>query len=204
MRDAAEAPSRASRERLELVAHELSSPVSALAALVELFPAAPAELRRRLVALAVTAGRDIERILGDPELLSLRPQRVDLGALATAFSSADVTVVVEGHPLAIVDPTRLRQAIGNLVANGLRHGSHVRIDVKDAAGSVVLDVADDGPGVDPVIDPFARGSSTAGSSGLGLWLARSGAEAHGGTLELLPGGPGACFRLALPSASAVR
>ena len=53
------------------------------------------------------------------------------------------------------------------------------------------------------IDVFARGSSGAGSPGLGLWLSRAIAEAHGGTLELVPEpGPGARFRLSLPSASA--
>ena len=104
-----------------------------------------------------------------------------------------MTVVVDGPAAALADPTRLRQALGNLVANGLRHGSHVTIDVEEASGSVVVDVADDGPGVDPAIDPFARGTSTAGSTGLGLWLARGIAEAHGGTLRLVPGpgrGPG--------------
>jgi len=66
---------------------------------------------------------------------------------------------------------------------------------------VVVDVADDGPGVDPAVDVFARGVSGAGSSGLGLWVARTIAEAHGGSLELEDGhGPGATFRLVLPLA----
>ena len=68
---------------------------------------------------------------------------------------------------------------------------------------VVVDVADDGPGVDPTVDVFARGVSGAGSSGLGLWVARTIAEAHGGSLDLAAEpGPGARFRLSLPSASA--
>jgi two-component system, OmpR family, sensor kinase len=101
------------------------------------------------------------------------------------------------------DPTRLRQVVANLVENGLRHGSRVRLEVGENDGRVVVDVADDGPGVDPTVDVFARGVSSAGSSGLGLWIARTIAEAHGGTLELVTEpGPGARFRLSLPCASA--
>jgi signal transduction histidine kinase len=93
--------------------------------------------------------------------------------------------------------------LANLVANGLRHGTRVELDVTERDGRVVVDVVDDGPGLDPQLDVFARGTSGAGSSGLGLWLGREIAEAHGGSLEVVPGAePGARLRLALPSASA--
>ena len=191
-------------ERLHLLAHELRSPVAALAALAEAYPTAPAGVRRRALELAVEAGRDIERILGDVELLSLRLEPTHVGTLVGAFASDAVEVRIEGDPRATVDPTRIRQAIANLVANGLRHGSHVVLDVRESDGAVLVDVSDDGPGVDSRIDPFARGTSTAGSTGLGLWLALGVAEAHGGTLERVPGGPGARFRLFLPSSSGAR
>jgi len=161
----------------------------------------PDELRR-IVELAVAAGRDVERILADPELVSLRPARVDVGTLVTAFRTQAVEVSIAGNPHVEADATRLRQALANLVANGLRHGSRVRLEVGERDGRVIVEVADDGRGVDPGLDPFARGTSGAGSSGLGLWLARAIAEAHGGSLELVPStGPGARFRLSLPSAS---
>jgi signal transduction histidine kinase len=158
--------------------------------------------RRRIVGLAVAAGRDIERILLDPELLSLRVEHVDLGALVSGLSADGVDVRVAGRSPVDGDPTRLRQALANLVENGLRHGSRVAVDVRELDGRVVVDVADDGPGVDPTVDAFARGVSGAGSSGLGLWVARTIAERHGGTLELAAEpGPGAVFRLSLPRAS---
>ena len=194
------------RERLQLVAHELRSPVAALAALADALPAAPAAARTRLVELAVAAGRDIERLLADPELFSLRRELVDVGRVVSSFSKdGEVSVTVFGQPRAHADPTRLRQAIGNVVANALRHGSRVTIQVGTGTDTVVVDVVDDGPGVDADIDPFARGTSGAGSTGVGLWLARGIAEAHGGTLRLLPGPDGgARFRLVLPSASGGR
>jgi signal transduction histidine kinase len=185
-----------------VLAHELRSPVAALVALAEAAPGVPATGRPRLVELAAAAARDIERLLTDSDLFSLRLELVDLGPLVSALATDTVVVSVEGRPRTRADPTRLRQAIANLVANGLRHGSHVAIEVVERDGRVIVDVKDDGPGIDPTLDPFERGVSGVGSSGVGLWVARSIAEAHGGSLVLVPGpGPGARFRLALPSAS---
>ena len=189
--------------RLGLLVHEIRSPVAALATLAAAAPELPAAERASAVALAIAAARDIDRILTDPALVSLHRERVDVAALVAAVAGDEVDVSLAGRPSVEGDPTRLRQALANLVANAFRHGAHVRIEVGESEGSVVVEVADDGPGVDPDVDLFARGASGAGSSGLGLWLARAVAEAHGGSLELLPGdGPGARFRLSLPSASA--
>lgn len=195
-----------SSERLGLLAHELRSPVAALVGLAEAAPrAANAPERRRFVALAVAAARDIDRLLTDPDLLSLRRGSVDLSALVRGF--AGPSVEIHGAPAGVVegDATRLRQLVANLVANGLRHGGRVEIEIGARDDRVVVDVSDDGPGVAPGLDPFARGVGTAGSTGYGLWLARAVAEAHGGSLELVDDeAAGARFRLALPSASAGR
>ena len=195
-----------SGERLAILAHELRSPVAALAALA----AAADEVvlvddRRRLLELAIAAARDVDRLVSDPELLSLRYETVDVDELAAGFAGPGVDVRSGGGATVEGDPTRLRQAVANLVANGLRHGSHVTVDVSAADGSVRLEVADDGPGLTPELDPFERGVGMAGSTGYGLWLARAVAEAHGGTLDLVPGdGAGARFKLVLPLASVGR
>jgi two-component system, OmpR family, sensor kinase len=194
----------ADAERLRIVAHELRSPVAALAALAEAASAtADEEVLRRVIALGIAAARDVERIVSDPELLSLRLEHVDVAQLAAAFAAPSVTVEARGEARLNGDATRLRQAIANLVANALRHGAHAVVEVTEADGLVVVSVSDDGPGVDATIDPFARGASGAGSSGYGLWLARAIAEAHGGTLEIdnAPGA-GARLTLSLPSSSA--
>jgi two-component system, OmpR family, sensor kinase len=193
-------------EHLAVVAHELRSPVAALVALAAAAPTAAAADRRRLVELAIAAGRDIERLMVDADPRVLRPEVVDLAALASAFAGERVDVeVAVARALVEGDPTRLRQALANLVANGLRHGTHVRVVVGQRAASVVVDVGDDGAGVDFGIDVFARGASGVGSTGLGLWVARSIAEAHGGSLELVDGpASGASFRLCLPAASGAR
>ena len=75
----------------------------------------------------------------------------------------------------------------------------------DGGPRLVLTLADEGPGVPPEIrdrlfEPFVtRGKK--GGTGLGLAVARRFVEDHGGTLELLPEGPGARFRIAMPVAA---
>jgi signal transduction histidine kinase len=118
-----------------------------------------------------------------------------------------------------VDGARLAQVVSNLVRNGIRFtpdGGHVSVVARRDSGDLVIDVTDDGIGI-PVEHraglferPFmVRGSlhhhssSTlefnSGGLGLGLPIARSLVEAHGGTLTLRDApGPGSTFTIRLP------
>jgi len=115
-------------ERFRIVVHELRSPVAALEALAAAARTTydPATLRR-MVALGIAAARDVERIVADPELLSLRLDGVDVAALAAEFAAPSVEVEANGEASVRGDATRLRQAIANLVANALRHGTRAVI-----------------------------------------------------------------------------
>jgi len=190
-------------ERLRIVVHEVRSPVAALDALATAAAATDdPELIRRLVDLGVAAARDVARLVSDPELVSLRLERVDIAALAATFATPVVSVETDGPATVDGDATRLRQVLSNLVANALRHGTRAAIEVRTRNRRVVVSVADDGPGIRAGADPFAHGASGAGSTGYGLWLSRAIAEAHGGTLELGKAPErGACLRLSLPSSS---
>lgn len=105
--------------------------------------------------------------------------------------------------LARVTPGRLREAIGVLVDNAVRHGGgtitlSARPGASSREGLVVVEVSDAGAGVPEELAPhvFDRGVSGAASTGVGLALARALVEADGGRLELSSARP-ATFALYL-------
>jgi len=106
--------------------------------------------------------------------------------------------------LARATPGRLREAIGVLLDNSLRHGTGtVTIAARRGEGTAVIEVSDGGPGVPDELAAhvFERGVSGGGSTGVGLALARALVDADGGRLELSTSRP-ATFALFLPVAKA--
>ena len=104
-----------------------------------------------------------------------------------AAAGRQLTVSCRPDVLVRATPGRLREALGVLVDNALQHGrGAVAITARRAAGTVVIEVSDEGAGVPTAIigHVFARGISTASSTGIGLGLARALIEADGGRLEL--------------------
>jgi signal transduction histidine kinase len=111
------------------------------------------------------------------------------------------------------DRERLRQLLWNLLANAVKYtvtGDEIEVAATSENGVVALSVRDHGPGIAPdaqrlIFEKFGRVSQDGGSkpgAGLGLFIARSIAEAHGGTLEVdSDAGAGATFVLRLPLAS---
>jgi len=105
-----------------------------------------------------------------------------------------------------VDPMRIGEVLANLLTNAIRHtprGGSVRVRVEPDTAGVAVAVADTGPGIDPrdlahVFDRFVK-SADSGGAGLGLAIARSLVEAHGGriTAESAPG-QGTTMRFVLP------
>ncbi|NYH79365.1 signal transduction histidine kinase [Actinopolyspora biskrensis] len=111
---------------------------------------------------------------------------------------------IEDGLLARATPARLREAIGVLLDNALRHGEGtVSLSARYGSGTVLVQVGDSGSGVPDQLVPhvFARGFSGGGSTGVGLALARALVEADGGRLELSSARP-ATFEVYLPVARA--
>lgn len=102
----------------------------------------------------------------------------------------------------------LDRALENLIGNALRHAtSRVSLAMSRQQDNYLLEVADDGPGIDPalapqIFEPFVRLDQSrdrrTGGTGLGLAIVRSIARHHGGEVQLLPSSSGARFCLRLP------
>jgi two-component system sensor histidine kinase KdpD len=115
--------------------------------------------------------------------------------------------VPEDLPLVPADYSRIDQLVTNLLENAVRHtppGTTVDVGVRSTGDTVVVAIADDGPGLDPglrdsVFEAFRSGDRA--TSGIGLAICSAVVKAHGGTIGAgdSPAG-GACFTFTLPVA----
>jgi two-component system, OmpR family, sensor kinase len=209
--------------------HELRTPLTSIRGYSELFRRGAAERPEDLEKAMERIEAEAERmgVLVDDLLLLARMdqgiplarERVELTSLA-ARAVQDAAAVDPGRPVDLTgdgpvfvdgDELRLKQILDNLLANARRHTpvgtpAHVRVT---ANGQATVVVADEGPGIDPevgarVFERFYRvdasRSREKGGAGLGLAIASELAQAHGGTLDLVPTDRGATFRLTLPLA----
>lgn len=228
-RSAAEQGRRAAAEELiTVLAHDMSNHLFPLRARMDLIHRRAVRARNaddaRDAEAALRGLESLARLTSD--LLDVA--RLEQGLFSLRLQPADVVRLVEevaagasspGHAVErrgpeelvlLCDPERLRQALSNLVANAVKHspaGTPVVMEVfpqtREGGPWVVLSVTDQGPGVPPqlmprLFDRFVRGGRSSGL-GLGLFLAREIATAHGGTLTVQSApGQGARFELALP------
>jgi signal transduction histidine kinase len=131
-------------------------------------------------------------------------------ALATALS-ATIRLTADGDVTGNWDQTRLGQVIANLVDNAIVHGDRatpieVAITEESIAGDPVqvsLVVSNRGPTIeaaDRLFEPFVQGEHCGKGLGLGLYIARHVARAHGGTLDCISHDNATTFTLRLPRA----
>jgi two-component system OmpR family sensor kinase/two-component system sensor histidine kinase BaeS len=216
------------RSLLADVAHELRTPLSVIQGTIEgILDGVYAPKRANLDAV-LEETRVMARLLDDLRTLStaeagalkLHRESIDPGELVSdsvaAFQpradSAGVTItrrVAGGLPPVDADPVRLGEVLANLLLNALNHtsvgGSVVVLAEQAGDGIVAFEVHDTGTGIAPealshVFDRFAKGPDSQGA-GLGLAIAKSLVEAHGGEItahsEL---GKGTRMRFTLPAA----
>jgi signal transduction histidine kinase len=148
-------------------------------------------------------------VFGDVDLAELVRETAAMVSLGTDEVTVNTTV---HDPLPAVrgDRDRLRQLLVNLLSNAAKYtvaGDEIEVRAAAEDGTVVVSVEDHGPGIAVeeqrvVFEKFGRvnsGGRSKPGAGLGLFIARSIAEAHGGSLEVKsePGG-GATFVFRLP------
>jgi len=190
-------------------AHQIRTPLAALDAQVEILIGTPASRRkadtvRRIHERTAELGRLTGQLLDHAMVIHRKDAAVaapvDLNELAKAvlakavplsfarevdiaFAPAETAPVVNG------DAVSLREALGNLIDNALKHGARSRlvVTVGEGGDGAWIEVADDGDGftasLAELARPFAKGPDSLGS-GLGLSIAAEVAQAHGGSLTV--------------------
>jgi len=173
-------------------------------------------LTRLVESLLVIARADAGQIQLARTGIVLLPFAREVGSLLEVLAEEKSQhLSIEGDESARVQADRaiLRQIMINLFDNAIKYspvGGEISVRVLPTAGKIVsIEVEDSGPGIssehrDRVFDRFYRvdegRSQDAGGAGLGLAIAKWGAEAHGGCLELACPPDGGCiFRLSLPA-----
>lgn len=211
------------------LAHEIRNPLSSLDIHVQLLEedlaALAPETRKPLNPRLEIIHGELHRLesiverflrLAGPSALDLEPVKIpkivahvcDLLRAEASTRQIEITSQIENNlPSVTADSVRLTQALMNLVINAVQaveKNGRVQVSAaKSATGdALVLRVQDSGPGIpanklEEIFDPYF--TTKPEGIGLGLWIARQIAVAHGGTLrtENAPAG-GAIFTLLLP------
>ncbi|MEO8330205.1 MAG: ATP-binding protein, partial [Candidatus Nanopelagicales bacterium] len=213
--------------------HELRTPLANLKAELELALRRPRDEAGLRLAIR-SAAEETDRLIqlaqdllvlarADQGEVTVHPQRTDLSTLlvreASTFEARaaerDITIEVD-CPAGLtveVDAQRMRQAIGNLLDNAIRHSplsGEVEVSAQEANEWVKISVADSGEGfagdfVPHAFKRFSRGdagrSRSAGGVGLGLAVVHAVIQAHGGTVEISALSPGGLVTLTVPAAT---
>ena len=215
------------REFVADASHELRTPLTSILANLELLEAELSGEDAETAGAALRSSRRMRRLVGDLLLLAradagregLR-ERVELAAIARE-AAAEAAPVSADHRLDLDLPERgpviegvtddLHRMTLNLIENALVHtrpGTQVTVRVGEAAGSAILEVEDQGPGIpaearERIFDRFVRGAGEAGGgSGLGLAIVRAVALRHAGSVDVGEGiTGGARFTVRLPVAA---
>ncbi len=229
---AARAANVAQGRFLAQISHELRTPLNAVIGLGEIEAATATGPSRQRLRTVVTSARDLAVMLDDAvDYSSLTEGRVTVTPRAVAVRAElsanllvfDLQARNQGRELLVtverdvptnllIDGQRVRQCLGNLVSNALKHSSRgpVSVTVRYARSRLAIDVVDQGKGIpsalhEQVFEPFYRGSSETPGVGLGLSISRAVARQMSGDLVIVPTAQGATFRLTVlaPEAEAV-
>jgi signal transduction histidine kinase len=183
---------------LGAIGHDLRTPLASLRIRAESLE--PVDERERMIATIEEMTSTLEDILTLARVGRSREQfePSDVSSLAEAVANDygevghPVTFHADGAHVANVQSNLLRRAIRNLVDNALNYAGTAEVTVRGELNSVVIGVADRGPGLAPheiehVAAAFYRGEPSrnreTGGAGLGLSIAQAVVDAHGGKLR---------------------
>ena len=219
-------PGDEAAELLAFVSHELQNPITVIqgfaATLVhsvdrlehEVAISAAGAIERQARHLAEMVRAFAEARLVEVGGVDLRRERVDLGGLVRQMT-ADLSPITDPHPVvvsvipvvALADPGRVREIIANLLSNAAKftpREAAIEIEVQATGSEARIEVRDRCDGIphgreDELFRKFSRPLTTASGTGLGLYISRGIARAHGGDLSYVRRDGGGCrFILTLP------
>ncbi|GLY65080.1 HAMP domain-containing sensor histidine kinase [Amycolatopsis taiwanensis] len=180
--------------------HQLRTPLSGLRLQLEAALDAPDADARAALRDGIDTADRLERTITDLLALARGTGRspgetADLTALLAeveqgwlgllAAQDRHLRITADNAPPPRASAAAIRQILVVLLDNAVAHGQGtVTVTARDAGHALAVDVSDEGSGIDPEFDPFARRREPATGRGIGLALARSLAEAEGGRLWL--------------------
>jgi signal transduction histidine kinase/ActR/RegA family two-component response regulator len=219
--DRAEEANRAKDEFLAILGHELRNPLAPILTALELMQARAGDVAREERGVIERQLHHMVRLVDDlldvaritRGSLRLSRSRVELArAVERGIEMASPMLDARGHRLTFsvqraglpveIDTHRIAQAIANLLMNAAKYtppGGNIELSARRENGRVVLDVRDDGIGIEPalldhIFEPFVQRKQASdrshGGLGLGLTIARRLVELHGGTIAAVSAGPG--------------
>lgn len=209
-------------EMASVIAHEVRTPLGILRSSAQMlqresgisaegremlgFIEGETERLNRLVSAMLDTARPRAPAFAPTDMHALIGKSVALlGAQTERKGVAVVTALHARQPEIECDEEQLTQVLLNLLMNGLQildHGGHIEIATRDDAGHFIIEMADDGPGIDPaerarVFEAFFFRRE--GGIGLGLAIVQQIVNAHGGEIEAAESRlGGALFRIRLP------
>ena len=225
---------REKNQLLGMAAHDLRNPLGVILGIADLLSEEPVaslstENRKLFARIATSAAYMVEIIddmldfskidagrldleLHPVEIIGFIRQNLAFNALLA--SKKDIKLSFEppdSLPLLMIDTRRMQQVLNNLISNALKFshpGSTITVALKDAGGTVMIAVTDQGQGIAPneigtLFQPFSststRSTANEKSTGLGLAIARRIVEAHCGQIRVESQlGCGSTFVVSLP------
>jgi two-component system phosphate regulon sensor histidine kinase PhoR len=171
------------------------------------------QMAQELLDLAqIESGRTPVRLV-PASIEDLAATTVERFAAQAARKRLAVNLDIAPGLTALADTELVGRALGNLLHNAIKFaptGGHVHVRAHPLEEDIVVEVADDGPGIAPddlprVFERFFQGdrARAGGGTGLGLAIAKHVVQAHGGRIWAENAGPpdhGATFRFTLPAA----
>ena len=220
------APARPEPDLLSILTHDIGNQLTVIGGFAEMLadgvddlpPAMVREFSQAILRGAeqmralLQSVSDLRRL--DAGRLDVHPETVDLVPLigrvveqwGLQLGSRPVDLRLPGELVTKADPNRVQQIVGNLLSNVAKFtppSATVTVELSVTGGEVELSVSDTGPGIPPdraeeAFERFARLGTGVKGTGIGLFVSREVARAHGGDLVLARQPVGARFVLRLP------